>query len=94
MHVLSLFRDEVDYQVAIFAADEWRAAEIWEAIAKRFWLMPDGWLGSEVDSWLVLVARSMDGRRVCGASRTLVSIARSMANHLADRLPSNRSPGT
>lgn len=54
MHVLNFFRDDEDYQAAIFAADEWRAAEIWEAIAERFWLMPGGWLGSELDSWLVL----------------------------------------
>lgn len=54
MHVLSFFRDDDDYQAAIFAADEWRAEEIWHAIDERFWLMPDGWLGSELDTWLVL----------------------------------------
>ncbi len=37
MHVLNFFSDDEDYQAAIFAADEWRAAEIWKAIEGRFW---------------------------------------------------------
>ncbi len=64
MHVLNLFRDNDDYQAAIFAADEWRASEIWDAIAERFWLMPEGWLGSELDSWLVL-GRKWHEREAC-----------------------------
>lgn len=54
VHVLSFFRDDDDYQVAIFADSEIRAADIWDAIGERFWLMPEGWLGSELDTWLVL----------------------------------------
>lgn len=51
MHVLRLFRDDEDYQAAIFAENHRRAAEIWEAIGERFWLMPAGWIGGEVEAW-------------------------------------------
>lgn len=64
MHALNFFRDDDDYQAAIFAVDEWRAAEIWEAIAERFWLMPKGWLGSELDSW-ILFGRVRHEREAC-----------------------------
>ncbi len=64
MHVLSFFRDDDEYQVAIFAAFEERAAAIWAAIGERFWLMPEGWLGSELDTWLVL-GRVRHEREAC-----------------------------
>ncbi|MDG5487834.1 hypothetical protein NYR55_04270 [Sphingomonas sp. BGYR3] len=64
MHVLNFFRDNDDYQAAIFASNEWRAAQIWEAIGERFWLMPEGWLGSELDTWLVL-GRVRHEREAC-----------------------------
>lgn len=64
MHVLNFFRDKEDYQAAIFAADEWRAAEIWNAIDGRFSLMPEGWLGSELESWQ-LFGRKWREREAC-----------------------------
>lgn len=64
MHVLNFFRDDEDYQAAVFASDAVRAAEIWEAIDERFWLMPKGWLGSEQDSWR-LFGRKWHEREAC-----------------------------
>lgn len=65
MNVLTFFRDDDDYQAAIFAETQWRAQEIWDAIDERFWLMPKGWLGSELDTWLVL-GRVRHAREACG----------------------------
>ena len=64
MHVLNFYHDDEDYQVAIFASDEWRSGEIWDAIAGRFWLMPTGWLGSELETWLLL-GRKWHEREAC-----------------------------
>lgn len=64
MHVLNFFRDDEDIEAAIFASDEWRAAEIWKAIDGRFSLMPEGWLGSELESWL-LFGRKWHEREAC-----------------------------
>lgn len=51
MHVLRFFSDDDGYQAAIFAETDQRASEIWTAIGERFWLMPRGWLGSELETW-------------------------------------------
>ncbi len=47
MFELNIFVDEHGYQAAVFAPQHGRAEEIWEAIAERFRLMPEGWLGWE-----------------------------------------------
>jgi hypothetical protein len=43
--------DEDDYQVAIFAVDRERAEDVYMAVARKLGLMPEGWLGSEWDTW-------------------------------------------
>ena len=73
MHVLSFFRDGDDYQVAVFAAFEVRAAAIWDAIGERYWLMPEGWLGSELDTWLVL-GRVRHEREACARCKEGIGI--------------------
>lgn len=61
---LSFWRDDEDYQAAIFSETSFRAEEIWIAIAERFWLMPQGWLGSEWDAWM-LHGRVKHEREAC-----------------------------
>lgn len=61
---LTFWRDEEDYQAAIFSETSFRAEEIWIAIAERFWLMPKGWLGSELDAW-ILHGRLRHEREAC-----------------------------
>ena len=53
IYELTFWQDDEDYQAAIFSETSSRAEEIWIAIAERYWLMPKGWLGSELDAWLL-----------------------------------------
>ena len=48
------FDDEDNYQVVVFAATQHRADKIYEAVYDRLNLMPTGWLGSEIDTWMML----------------------------------------
>lgn len=56
--------DDDDYQAIIFAKDWERAELIWELIDERFYLMPEGWLGSEYDCWRML-GRVRHEREAC-----------------------------
>ncbi len=51
---LTFWHDRDNYQAAIFS-DSWiRGTDIWRAINGRYWLMPQGWTGTEFDAWMLL----------------------------------------
>lgn len=60
---LSFWHDSDGYQVAIFS-DSIRDEDIWDAIGERYWLMPQGWTGSEFDTWM-LHGRVRHEREAC-----------------------------
>jgi hypothetical protein len=46
-----LYNDDDDYQVVLFARDQDRADELYDAIQADYRALPSEWLGSEWDAW-------------------------------------------
>lgn len=51
---LTFWHDRDNYQAAIFSNSWIRGTDIWRAINGRYWLMPQGWTGTEFDAWMLL----------------------------------------